>query len=248
MKEKKSSKKYSKNLGNTPKMRNFAKKLVKNKIVFRRGLNAMAYDLQSFLSYKQRLETCDTENSTEVIYNDSIVHAAMVYNQLFQRATRSENKTVNMFCGSLSILRDSTEKKIAEERERIRPKEGTSDWAEWENFQPFYDVKNAVKDFFEKGGKLNVVLENRGKSIEWEQMYPLLKDAYDKGKLYIGGLPIEIGLDHFTIVDNAYRCENSDERKTAICCFNDKQVTDVLMKSFELLKRMAVPFAFEKTC
>lgn len=208
----------------------------------------MEYSLESYLVYQRRLKECAEGNRSDIIYNDSIVHAAMVYNHIFQKAKEDQVQVVNMFCGELSILRDSTNRKIRAEIERVRPT-GNALEEEWNKFRPFQDLVETVGDYFRNGGKLNVVLENQDvKDFTDEQTYPLMKNAYENGSLYVRQLPFEVGLDHFTIMANSYRCENSDENKTALCCFNDSDMTDVLLKSFQLLTTMATPFDITHRC
>lgn len=209
----------------------------------------MEYNLESYLAYQSRLKECADGNRVDIIYNDSIVHAAMIYKYMFQKAQKDGVQVVNMFCGKLSILRNSTNQKIRVEQERVRPADNTSGVESWTNFHPFQDLVDTVEKYFDNGGKLNVILENQDvKDFTEEQTYPILKKAYESGALYVRLLPFEVGLDHFTIMNNSYRCENSDENKTALCCFNDPDMTDVLSKSFQLLTTMASPFDITRRC
>ena len=211
----------------------------------------MEYDLGSYIEYQHRLKECAENDRTDIIYNDSIVHAAMIYNSIFHKAQEDKTQVVNMYCGKLSIFRDSTNRKIKEEMDRIRPDcDCTSkDMILWKNFHPFDDLVDTVSNFFNNGGKLNVVLENQNaKDFTGEQTYPILKKAYETGALYVRLLPFEVGLDHFTIMNNSYRCENSDENKTALCCFNDTAMTKVLLRSFQLLTDMSAPFDITHRC
>lgn len=209
----------------------------------------MEYNLKSYLDYQRRLKECAEDNRKDIIYNDSIVHAAMIYNHMFQKAQKDGVQVVNMFCGKLSILRNSTNQKLIIEQKRVRPADNTPEFDLWKDFHPFQDLVNTVENFFNDGGKLNVVLENQDvKDFTEEQTFPILKKAYEAGALYVRLLPFEVGLDHFTIMNNSYRCENSDENKTALCCFNDSVMTNVLLKSFQLLTTMASPFDITNRC
>lgn len=208
----------------------------------------MEYDLDSYLKYEERLRRCVDEHLSDIIYNDSIVHAAMIYSQMFRKA-KNEGNAVNMYCGELSVFRDSTRVKILDELQNARKNDGKATEEMWQAFHPYENMVNSITDFLKDGGKLNIVMENRGsRPLAGEQRYPLLKDAYDKGQLYIRALPFSVGLDHFTISGDAYRAENSDIKKSALCSFSDQKTTEIYQKSFDLLMAMSVHYDLIPKC
>lgn len=208
----------------------------------------MEYDLDSYLKYEERLRRCVDDHLPDIIYNDSIVHAAMIYSQMFRKA-KNEGNAVNMYCGELSVFRDSTRVKISDELLISRNNDGKATDEMWQAFHPYENMVNSITDFLKEGGKLNIVMEKRGsRPLASEKCYPLLKEAYDKGQLYIRVLPFSVGLDHFSIAGDAYRAENSDIKKSALCSFCDQKATEIYQKSFDLLMAMSAHYDLMPKC
>lgn len=199
-----------------------------------------------FLEYQKKLSLCSNENREEIILNDSIVHAVLVFSQLLEKAVKDSVLHMKMYCGELSLLRQSTKIKVEDECKNMKPSNSEL-IKKWEEFKPYEKFITNLNNFFNAGGVLSVIIDNQNAdSFESEPQLWNLKQQMQQGRFIISQMPYSVGLTHFAFVGNSYRCENSDLEKTALCSFNSPKMTNNLERCFNLLSNMSLPFSLER--
>lgn len=209
-------------------------------------MNTSKYSFQDFLKYQKMLEECAKNNSTEVIFNDSIVHAVLIFASMLEKAVEDGVSQLNLYCGKASLFRDSTQSKVENEWAAMKPTD--SSLVElWSSFKPYERFKKAFEAFDSNDGTLNIVIDNQEvDDFTNDSFLHTLKKMQRENRLSIKQMPFSLGMNHFAYIGNSYRCENSDEEKTALCCFNDNEQVGVYQESFRLLQGLSNDFKITK--
>ena len=206
-------------------------------------------ELQSFIDYRDLLTQSRKNKSNEAFFNDSAIHEEFVVKELFTNAVESTPaiSTIYMYCGKMSAFREEIREMVEKKKDELKPGKDASDdeMKKWREFNPFAKMIDSMETFFQKDGRLEVIvddpnIENITEETIWRDT---LCRYYNEGKLIINKLYSENGLEHFIVCGKAYRSELSHEDKTAICCFNDEQYAGLLYSNFFFLKQMALPTA-----
>lgn len=198
---------------------------------------------KELLDYQQRLRDAVEKESSDIYYNDSILHATMIMKELFHKALKEDRKTVRMFCGNFSLFRDHTASKIENEKNSCSL-EGLTDEERqtWAGIDFFGDLKRAFVDFVQHAdARFELIMQYGEDSLRKDSIWEVLRRESDKGKAKVYVSTVNLGLDHFATTATAYRVENSDVVKTATCCFNDKNGADVLNDNFIELTKFSSP-------
>ena len=197
---------------------------------------------KEILKYIESFEN-EAENGYEstIHLNDSILHACVILKELFRKALKEPERTVNMFCGSFSLFRDETSK-IIEDEKRNCSTDGLDDAQKdaWAKLDLFKNLQDELREFISNNGKLNLIIQKAVDTLRNNTVWTSLDHAILDGRVKIYYLEDSIGLDHFAVTYEAYRIENSDKNKTAICCFSDRKTGLVLNNSFSFLRQSAV--------
>lgn len=201
------------------------------------------YSLQDYLDYRQMLEDYVATHSDVVFLNDSRVHAVMVLTMMLNNqkdAEKEQDRILKMFCGKFSLFRDTTKRHLSilesDYRDELKNKN-----LSWSDFDPYSKLQEALVKFFDNKGRLELIVTSDMSLIKEEESWPDFHQAINNGRMMVWQYDNVFSLDHFTIAGNAYRVENSDEEKTAICCFNDTDTVQELVESFESIKENATP-------
>jgi hypothetical protein len=196
---------------------------------------------KTYLEYSERLQKCIETDSKDIIFNDSIVHAVMVMTAMLMLANQKKT-VVKMFCGKFSLFRDKTEEKLRGALSEAEP-EDTELKLQWMDYYQklFGELHKALEVFLKNGGKLHLVVEKTISGLSNERIWNIIKGPLYSGQMTVAYYNNTIGIDHFAITGNAYRRENSDSEKTALCCFNSEKTSSVMNSTFELICADAQP-------
>lgn len=197
---------------------------------------------KSYLEYREKLQQCISNDSEEIIFNDSLVHAVMVMTAMLKQA--DEKKTVmKMFCGKFSLFRDKTEEKLKTVLNEAEPQEDLNLKNQWKNYYQllFNDLLKALETFFNNGGKLYLVVEKVISGLSNEKVWNIIRGPLSSGQMTVAYYNNALGMDHFTVAGNAYRRENSDSEKTALCCFNSANTSSTMNTTFKMISVDAQP-------
>lgn len=199
---------------------------------------------KELLEYSNCLKEAVLKNSTEVYFNDSILHAMIIMKELFNKAAKEEQKKVCIYCGEFSLFRDET--KIKVDNEKIKCSLDGLDEKEhvrWNELNFYKDLRESFKSFLkESNACLELIIQTGLETIRNQSIWNELRreDLMKKVKVYVP--TFDLGLDHFATSTEAYRVEISDAVKTATCCFNDKENARVLNDCFHSLMKYSTPF------
>lgn len=208
-------------------------------------MESVVYNLQDYLEYKERIDRMVDAPKDEVIFNGSLIHAVMIQCGLVRLATRNGVHEVKVFCGNMSAFRSGTEAKIAaglEESKRLDSANCNS--PEWENLHPYADLQEALVDYLQAHpqNKIRIIVEKDIENIKQDQRFmSVFAPFLQNGKMVVCRAKGNLGYSHFMLVGNAYRMEESDNEKTAMCNFGDTVMTPVLQQSFDILAAQAEP-------
>lgn len=203
--------------------------------------------LQEFISYRDTLEKGRIDRSTEMFFNDSAVHEEFVMKELFANAVEStpQINTIYMYCGSMSAFREGAKEMVDDLRRDLLGENATqNELSEWRNnFDPYAKMIERMKDFFEKGGRLEVIVDDDITGLSKEQIWrdTLSYYYYETKQLTIARLSSNCGIKHFIVSGKAYRSELSHKEKTAMCCFNDADYSGLLYSNFAFLSKSSHP-------
>lgn len=201
------------------------------------------YSLDEYLDYEKTLSDYMNNGSDRIVFNDSFVHAVMVASSIIQHAHQIKNEQVLLYCGKFSLFRDSARDKIRMLKEKIKPdKTDTVRYGKWERFNPYKSLIDNLRLFLDNNGKLFVIIEDDISGIKDEDIWITLSKYVENNQLVFKILGIPLGLNHFMVSGKTYRRENSDIEKTALCCFNDENTSNVLKKNFQILSLLSVNF------
>lgn len=197
---------------------------------------------QKILDYIKELQDEEKLGYTpKVHFNDSILHACAVMAAILRKAAAEPENTLNMFCGNFSLFRDETRQKVAAEKSGYDGSDlSDEDKKKWESLDLFTDLLEQMRKFLGKG-KFNLIVQRDAEGLRSNTIWTSLQGAISDGRAKIYQMNEDTELDHFATTFEAYRIENSDRKKTAICCFKDPKNSLVLNGNFGLLTRRATP-------
>lgn len=205
----------------------------------------MDYTLDQFIEYQSSLNDVIKNPSSKIFYNDSFVHATMVFKAIIDKSVKDKKPLINLYCGKFSIFRDGAKAKIEKIIASIKPDDNDKDTLDtWNKFKPFSELRESLKTFFNSGGYFNLIVEREAESLETDSIWNIIADPIQKGLMKVYQLSTPIGIDHFATSGNMYRRENSDEKKTALCCFDDNETVQILNTNFDLLKSKSQKISF----
>lgn len=162
------------------------------------------YKFQDLLEYQKMLETCANNNSTEVILNDSIVHAVLIFASMLEKAVKDGVSQLNLYCGKASLFRNSTQAKVENEWAAMKPSE-PSLLNLWSSFKPYERFRNAFENFNKNHGSLNIVIDNQQVDDFTNDSYlQIFKDLLKDNRLSIKQMPFSLGMNHFAYIGNSY--------------------------------------------
>lgn len=205
-------------------------------------VNKEAFSFQDYLDYQKKLRDSLDNNSETLFLNESYVHAAMVAKTIIDKAIR-DNKGINMFCGGFSLFRNGFKQHINNIKDKLQ-KDDTSliNDREFLNFNPYAELIDSLKAFFEKNLKLVVIIANTLANIKEDETWPLFEDNINKGNLVFRKLNVDFGMDHFMVSDSAFRLESSGKDKTAVCSINRPEYASVLQTAFDNLYTRSIEY------
>lgn len=193
------------------------------------------YTLTELIEYRKKLESSLIADSKEIFYNDSFLHAILVHTALLKKAQKTEDKRVDMFCGSFSIFRDQTAEKVEAYKNSVFPTDDQQQdlVSQWYEFNPYEDLLFELETFWKEGGKMHLIVENDITSIKDEMVWKRILPYYKQRQFIISNFGHSLGINHFVVTGNSYRRENSDDQKKAFCCFNDPETSGILRDNFK---------------
>lgn len=190
-------------------------------------------DLETLIAYDKEIRRIVDTNSSELILNDSIAHAAIVQSAILDKA-RTEKLPVDMYCGEFSIYQDKTKNKVEEVVPALKKANADT------TFHPYWKLLDSLKAFFDAGGTMNVILDRELTGLSEQNLWEYIKSPIAQKHLNFYKLSNDFGLDHFTVSGRMYRRENSDSEKTAFCCFNSDKA-QILKTAFGILSETSIP-------
>lgn len=200
------------------------------------------FTIEDFLKYQEKLNKSIDTNNGEFFFNETMVHTDMVLNSILQVAM-SRNEEVKMFCGKFTAFRNEAKIKIESFKMQDRPIDADLEKVnKWKQFLPYESLLQTTKSFFDKGGKMTVILQEELSDLSKDTLiWDVVKEPLYSGLLEFYKLTVPVSLNHFTIAGTAFRRENSADDRTAICSFDNKETTDILEDSFRYLQKLSVP-------
>lgn len=103
----------------------------------------------------------------------------------------------------------------------------------------FTAFRSKAKSFVDK---MTVLLDEPSTKLSQDKpIWEVIKEAIIMEQLQFLHLQSPIHLDHFTVSGVSFRRENSANKRTAICCFDNKSTANILTKEFKLLKMQSKP-------
>lgn len=202
------------------------------------------YSLDELLDYQKELQMNSESDSPRILYNDSSAHALFVYIELLKKAIKDDIKEVKLFCGRFSMFRDKY-KEIIESL--IKSYEEESENSEkLKNFKPYDVLMKTLEEYLnDSGRKLKLIVAHDIKDIEKENCWDKLKEFFNKRQIEASKLRYDLPLNHYMVVGDAYRRENSEDERTALCCFNDPTTSRLLSEHFNLLLSLSDVISFD---
>ena len=197
--------------------------------------------LKEFIEYREKLKKCRENRSSELLFNDSDIHEEFVLKEFFIHAvtTTPKTSTIYMYCGSMSAFRDAMQGSVDRTKAMLRPIDNptTEEMDEWNNFNPYSKMIEAMNDYFNAGGRLEVIVDDDISSLKNETIWrdTLSRYYHVTKQLSVNRLMVDCGIEHFVVSGNAYRSEISHADKTAICCFNNPDYAKMLYSNYLFL-------------
>lgn len=200
---------------------------------------------KELLNYRDQLNTAVQNQSSEIYFNDSILHAMIIMKEIFNKASVENRKKVCMFCGNFSLFRDETKEKIANEKNHCSLDGlNANEMRDWANIDFYNDLRDAFLAFLDHAdASFELILQSGINTLKDMSIWELLENENLMRKIKVYASNFDIGLDHFVVTSDAYRVENSDTIKTATCCFNDKESANVLNDCFKELVKFSKPLS-----
>ncbi|MBO7468755.1 MAG: hypothetical protein J6T81_01365 [Bacteroidales bacterium] len=200
----------------------------------------ISFSFQDYLDYQEILNNSLENNSDTLFFNESYVHAAMVTKTLIDNAIKRD-WGINMFCGEFSLFRNKFKEHIINIKENLKGDEtalAKSD--DFDKFDPYGDLIESLRSFFDKDLKLNVIIAHSIDGIENDELWStLFYKNIKKRNLVFKKLNISIDFDHFIVSGNAFRLENSGNERTAICSINRPEYAKILQATFDKLNKLS---------
>lgn len=205
-------------------------------------MTKQTYTIQDFIEYREMMRKSIQTHSEEFFFNDTMVHTIMVQENIIKNATENP---VLMYCGKFTAFRSKAKDFVDEIKNKVKPSDCNSiEMKKWEDFHPYEDLLGTMTEFFNRGGKMTVLLDDSLTNLSQdEQIWNTVKDAIKMEQLQFLQLQSPVRLDHFTVSGKAFRRENSADERTAICCFNNESTASILTNTFELLKLQSKPIS-----
>lgn len=198
---------------------------------------------KKLLTYKSDLERAVNKRSPEIFFNDSILHAMLIMKALLQKAQNEGSKLLNVYCGNFSLFRDKTRIKVDNEKMNCSIEDlGNGELDQWRELNLYADLQKQLNDFLDNDGRLDLIVQYQADDLPNNEVWRILSGGIQTKKVRIFQLKINVGLDHFATTQEAYRLENSDEAKTATCCFCDEKNAKILNENFKELVKLSEPF------
>ena len=105
---------------------------------------------KELLNYRDQLNTAVQNQSSEIYFNDSILHAMIIMKEIFNKASVENRKKVCMFCGNFSLFRDETKEKIANEKNHCSLDGlNANEMRDWANIDFYNDLRDAFLAFLD---------------------------------------------------------------------------------------------------
>lgn len=105
--------------------------------------------------------------------------------------------------------------------------------------EKFTAFRSKAKSFVDE---MTVLLDEPSTKLSQDKpIWEVIKEAIIMEQLQFLHLQSPIHLDHFTVSGVSFRRENSANKRTAICCFDNKSTANILTKEFKLLKMQSKP-------
>lgn len=203
------------------------------------------YSLEDYLEYRKILADCSSQERSDVIFNDSYVHAALVLTSILEYMMKQETKEISMYCGKFALFRDSAKNAITNLRAMVKPADDdTLKMEKWRDFDPYETMLAKFDEFMKEGGTMRVIIENDISDIKSEYVWEKLEKHIKSERLCFWRLTVPLRLNHFIVAGKSYRQENDDLEKTAICCFNDDITCKALKKRYQILELMSETYKF----
>lgn len=203
------------------------------------------YSLEEYLEYEKLLGKLMECDSSQIVFNDSFVHAVMIVSSILAKAQTKKNSQVCMYCGKFSLFRDAARKKLESIRDSLKPESSEESKVRmWEQFNPYEKLMTKLKEYLNGGGLLSVIVENDITEIVEEDAWLKLGKFVDENKIVFKRIGVPLGLNHFVVAGNSYRRENNDEEKTALGCFNDEETSNTLKRNFQVLSLLSDDYNF----
>lgn len=198
------------------------------------------YSLDEYLEYEKLLGDLMEHDSSQMVFNDSFVHAVMIVSSIIENALKKKNSQVCMYCGKFSLFRDASRRKLDCLRETLKPDAAeTLKFNKWKQFDPYEKLMSNLKAYLNGEGLLNVIVEKDISEIVEEDAWLRLEKFVEENKLVFKRIGVPLGLNHFVVAGNSYRRENNDKEKTALGCFNDEVTCKTLKKNFQVLSLLS---------
>lgn len=163
-------------------------------------------------------------NSSELVWNDSRAHNAIIMREFFKTSNE-----IWMYCGKGSLFG----KEFA-------------GLAASDTYNPIPELYEQMKSFFNRGGKLTVVLEKTPMIDDVaDELKEELTARHKNGQLCAYRLDGKLKPEyHFSIGDDKkYRREIGADEHNAFACFRDEGKVSLLKTQYEMLKYSSYPIS-----
>lgn len=198
---------------------------------------------KDLLNYKKELAQAIKDGDDTIFFNDSILHTMLIVKELLNKASKEDGRLLQMYCGNFSLFRDKTERKVLDEKYKWSTTDLSKEESEnWASLDFYADLQQALTDFLSVEGKLKLILQYQTNTLPENRVWRVLENGIRQNNVSIYQLKINVGLDHFAVTREAYRVENSNEIKTATCCFKDSPNANILNENFNELIKFSEPF------
>ena len=188
--------------------------------------------LDFFAKYYQDLQAAYDSSEICVRYNKDRAHNSIVMCFILDKS-----KTINIYCGKMSVFRNNFYRRIDAEHEKDNVGLGRQLKSEFEKrLRKFLSAEDSV---------LRIIAETKIESFDDFLCNEELKNALEQNKLDLFYLPEESELvgffTHFSFSDdsNLYRFEDDMENHSALCCFNDIKTIEEYQNNYYTLMSYA---------
>ncbi len=206
-------------------------------------MNNVIYKLDEYLNYQKLIKDMVSSPRNEVIFNSSLPHAVMIQCGIVELAEKTGARNINVFCGKMSAFLSKTETKINEAFDSTKKEYDCENDQKWMNLHPYQDLLDSLISYFRNNQENTAcfIIEEDSDLKNDAKLLTLLRPYIRNGQLRLFKAGDSFGYSHFMVAGNSYRLEESDEDKTAMCNFMDKDMSETLNMSFSLLSILATP-------